>query len=387
VLSLKYSGLIGRKNKSTMGIKEEFVDLSITHQLGDVSNRRLSQSLEAKDYASNASSKMSLMWDHSTASPHGLNDWQPARETRAKWWVKNQKHKNSEKIVFALKALLKADADFDFLVDMQDHRTRNMILPDGQVAPVFAFNRPISKNTGHILWPLPKYHDLDDPEFLGQLDPDRVDWSAKKDMAVWRGIPGNRGSLPGQARAMRLLPLLRKFKSGEFSAEETTAVLSSMPRYRFLMKWIDDPRFDVGYTDATGIVVADEPFINPFGRPKIPREAFQDYKYILVLPGNDVGSSFYWTMNSGSVGLVVDCDFETFATHQFKPWEHYVPIRRDQANVDRMMRWCANHQDECQAIAKRAQEKCKFLADRDLRDQIGKGVVGKVREELAQIKT
>ena len=270
---------------------------------------------------------------------------------------------------------------------MQDHRTRNMILPDGQVAPVFAFNRPISKNTGHILWPLPKYHDLDDPEFLGQLDPDRVDWSAKKDMAVWRGIPGNRGSLPGQARAMRLLPLLRKFKSGEFSAEETTAVLSSMPRYRFLMKWIDDPRFDVGYTDATGIVVADEPFINPFGRPKIPREAFQDYKYILVLPGNDVGSSFYWTMNSGSVGLVVDCDFETFATHQFKPWEHYVPIRRDQANVDRMMRWCANHQDECQAIAKRAQEKCKFLADRDLRDQIGKGVVGKVREELAQIKT
>jgi hypothetical protein len=49
-----------------------------------------------------------------------------------------------------------------------------------------------------------------------------------------------------------------------------------------------------------------------------------------------------------------------------------------------MMRWCANHQDECQAIAKRAQEKCKFLADHDLRDQINMGVVREIREELAQ---
>jgi hypothetical protein len=367
-----------------MSIEAEFVDLSIAHQLGDVSKRRLSQSQVAKEYAYNASSKMSLMWDHSTDFPATLNDWEPARATRAKWWVKNKKHKNSDKIVFALKALLKADADFDFLVDMQDHRTRNMIVPDGQVAPVFAFNRPISKNTGHILWPLPSYHDVDGPEFLGQLVSNRVQWRDKKDMAVWRGIPGNRGTLHGQGNPMRLLPLLKKYKLGEFSADETTAVLTSMPRYRFLANWIDDPRFDVGYTDAIGIVVAEEPFINPYGRPKIPRETFQDYKYIFVLPGNDVGSSFYWTMNSGSVGLVVACDFETFASHHFKPWEHYIPIRRDQADVDRMMRWCANHQDECQAIAKRAQEKCKFLADHDLRDQINMGVVREIREELAQ---
>tara|TARA_B110000902_G_scaffold242839_1_gene294543 strand:+ start:595 stop:1743 length:1149 start_codon:yes stop_codon:yes gene_type:complete len=367
-----------------MSDKKEFVDLSIAHQFGDFSGFELSQSLEAKGFASKACSKMTMMWDHAADGPDALNDWEPARGTRAKWWVKHQKHKNSDKIVFALKALIQAGADFDFLLDMQDRRERNLITPDGQVAPVFSFTRPLSKKTGHILWPLPSYHDVDGPEFLGQLDPNRVNWHDKKDMAVWRGIPGNRVTLKGKRNGMRMLPLLRKSKAGDLSPDETKAALASMPRYRFLKNWIDDPRFDVGYTDSDAFKVADEPFIHSYGRLKISRETFQEYKYIFVLPGNDVGSSFFWTMNSGSVGLVIDCDFETFATHHFKPWVHYVPVRGDQANVDRMMKWCANNQDECQAIAKRAQEKCKYLADRDLRNQINKGVVDKVREELAK---
>lgn len=368
-----------------MGAREEFVEKSVRHQLGDMTGLRMSQGQDAMAYASNASSKMTLKWDHDADRPDAdLNGWLPARDDRAKWWAKNPKHRNSDKVVFALKALIQAETDFDFLVDMQDHRTRNMVTPDGMVAPVFAFNRPLNKRTGHILWPLPDYHDLKSPEFLGDLDPNRVAWHDKKDQAVWRGIAGNRGVLPSKRKTFRLLPLLRKYQAGELSAEETKAVLSSMPRFRFLMNWIDDPRFDIGYTNAPDIIVSDHPFIDAYERPKIPRETFQNYKYIAVLPGNDVGSSFYWTMNSGSVGLVVECDFETFATHHFKPWEHYVPIRRDQANVDRIMRWCANNQDECQAIAKRAQEKCKFLADRDMRHLINKGLVAKVKSHLVQ---
>jgi hypothetical protein len=366
-----------------MSVREEFVEESVRHQIGDLTGLRLSQAEDAMTYASNASSKMTLMWDHKSDLPGDLNAWRPARDDRSKWWVKNPKHSNSKKVVFALKALLQADTDFDFLVDMQDHRTRNMMTSDGQIAPVFAFNRPLNKRTGHILWPLPDYHDLKSPEFLGELDPDRVAWSDKKDQAVWRGIAGNRGVLPDKGNSIRLLPLLKKYKSGEFSAEDTQKVLVSMPRFRFLMNWIDDPRFDVGYTNTSEIVLSEHPFIDTYERQKISRETFQNYKYIVVLPGNDVASSFYWTMNSGSVGLVVECGFETFATHHFKPWEHYVPIRRDQANVERIMRWCVNNQGECQAIAKRAQEKCKFLADEGLRVTINKSIVSKVKDHLA----
>jgi hypothetical protein len=269
-------------------------------------------------------------------------------------------------------------------VDMQDHRTRNLRTPDGHVTPVLSFVRPIHKNTGHVLWPLPGYHDIDGPDFLGGLDGNRIPWNDKKNMVVWRGIAGNRGQLPKNRKSIRLMPLLRKHKAGEISPEDTIKTLISMPRYRFLHRWIGDPRFDIGYTNFDGFVLADEPLLASFERPKMPRDTFQTYKYIAVLPGNDVGSSFYWTMNSGSVGLVVECEFETFATHHFKPWEHYVPISRDQGNLKRILNWCETNQEECQAIAKRAQEKCKFLADPDLRAQTCNGVISRLRKELVK---
>jgi hypothetical protein len=361
----------------------EFVEASIVHQLGDLSQSRLSMGGAPLDLALRASSKMSMAWNSVTQTPYPVNGWQAAPLDAAPWQIKHPKHKNPAKVSRAIKSILEAGADFDLVIDMQDHRTRNLRTDEGDISPLLSFNRLIGKNTGHILWPLPVYHDVDGPEFLGGLDPDHIPWADKKDMAVWRGGPGNRGVLPGGRKSVRMLPLLQKFKNGELDAEATHAVMKSMPRYRFVSNWIDDPRFDIGYTNSDGFVLKDEPFLDVLERPKIPRESFQTYKYIFVLPGSDVGSSFYWTMNSGSVGLVVGCDFETFGTHHFKPWEHYVPVRRDQADIKRIMGWCARHQEECKAMAKRAQEKCKYLADADLRAQTCDGVISRLRQELA----
>jgi hypothetical protein len=369
-----------------MSTGAEFVEASIAHQLGDMSANKLSLDATALELALSASSNMSLAWSHAKQAPYPVNDWQSARTGRAPWRVKNIKHKNPDKVIYALKTVLDAGADFDLIIDMQDHRTRNLLTAEQKMMPVLSFNRLIQKNTGQVLWPLPLYHDVDSSDFLGGLDPSRVSWADKKDMAVWRGGPGNRGTLPGKRNPTRMLPLLHKFKSGEVSEEDAKSALGTMPRYRFLSTWIDDPRFDIGYTNTDGFVLADEPFINTLERPKIPRDDFQNSKYIVVLPGSDVGSSFYWTMNSGSVGLVVDCDFETFGSHHFKPWEDYVPIRRDQANVKRIMHWCANHQEDCQAMAKSAQEKCKFLADADLRAQTCQGLIARLRHELTKSK-
>ncbi|MEP5759929.1 MAG: glycosyl transferase family 90 [Litoreibacter sp.] len=311
-----------------------------------------------------------------------MNNWLPSMEGRAIWRVRNNTSKTL-KTKFALKSILEAGANFDVLIDMQDRRIRNLITPEKFVAPVFSFNRPIAKRTGHILWPLPHYQDIDGEEFLGRIDPNHVPWQDKKDIATWRGGPGNRGIPPSGRNTIRMRPLLQKFRAGEINEDEARRCLHSMPRYRFVSTWINDPRFDIGYTNSDGFLLADEPFLNLLERPKMTRRQFQDYKYIFVLPGADVGSSFYWTMNSGSVGLVVDCDFESFASHHFKPWEHYVPIRRDQANLDRQLRWCMSHQNECRAIAERAKEKCKFLADQDLRDNICEGIISELRIRLA----
>lgn len=369
-----------------MGKSADFVDLSITHQLGALTDITRTDTQDAFAYAMRASSNMSLLWEHAKQIPDDANGWQPAPQDEPLWQITNPKVKNPTKTVFALRAALDAGADFNMLIDMQDHRARSMITAENTVAPVLSFNRPVDKPTGRVLWPLPGYQDLDSPEFLGDLDPNRVAWADKKNVAVWRGGPGNRGVLPGGRSLIRLLPLLRRHKSGELSDEVVQKTLFSMPRYRFVKNWIDDPRFDIGYTNADGFVLEQEPFLQDLEQPKLTRETFQHYKYIAVLPGSDVGSSFYWTMNSGSVGLVVGCNFETFASCHFRPWEHYVPIRRDQGNIRRIMGWCASNQDECQAIAKRAQEQCKYLADPDLRYQSLQGVIARLRQELTKNK-
>lgn len=363
-----------------MVTQAEFIEASVRHQVGDLGDATRSTGVAAMEYAMSASSGMALHWDHGAGAPGEFNGWRLEDHILRKTGGKV----NREKTAGALFSILDHDPDFSFLVDMADHRTRSLISPDNVVAPAFSFNRPVSKLTGRILWPLPLYHDVDGEEFLGGLDPDRVPWDEKIDKCVWRGGPGNRGRLGkhGRGKSIRLLPLMRKFQSGALSQEETETALMSMSRYRVVKRHFDDVNFDIGYTNSDGIVLADHPFLSGLERPRLSREDCQAYKYILVLPGNDVASSFYWTMNSGSVGLVMDCAFETFATHHFKPWEHYVPFRRDLRDLERNLRWCENHPEECQHMVARAKEVCALLADQELRQDIQKQVVQRVAQHL-----
>ena len=313
-----------------MVTSKEFVESSISHQLGRHAGVELSYAPEAFERAIAASSGMTLSWDHAAIAPKDLNGWQPSKDLAKPWQAELDRRANAYKTTDALHSILEAGADFDFLIDMQDHRNREVADAQGRAAPLFNFNRLHERPTGQVLWPLPHYHDIDSPEFLGHLDPSLVAWGGKSDRVVWRGGPGNRGRLGPRNRGemIRMHPLLRKYKSGEFSRDETLHVLKSMQRFRFLQRYRDDPRFDLGYTNSDGFVLEEEPFLAEFERPRIPREDFQTYKYIVVLPGNDVGSSLYWSLNAGRVAMVVDCQFETFATHHFKPWEHFVPVRK-----------------------------------------------------------
>ncbi len=363
---------------------KDFVERSIAHQLGAHADFEVSSDPAVFTFVAQASSGMTLSWDHSNQAPKELNDWKPSEDADRPWQVDHKRHSNTNKTAGALQSVLDAGADFDFLLDMQDHRSRNVVDDQGRAAPLINFNRLHERPAGHVLWPLPGYHDIDSPEFLGNLDPTRVEWADKSDRVVWRGGPGNRGRLGPKARGeiIRMHPLLRKYKSGEFSRDETLHVLKSMQRFNFLHRHIDNPRFDLGYTNSDGFVLEEEPFLADFKRPRIIREDFQTYKYIAVLPGNDAASSLYWSLNSGSVAFVVDCPFETFATHHFKPWEHYVPIRKNHGDVEKRLAWCDAHQDDCQDMTRRAADVCKFLADPELREQIAVGVVDGMRSRL-----
>lgn len=276
-------------------------------------------------------------------------------------------------------AQIRAEApDFGFVVDMQDRRVRSLAEPDAPRWPVFCFNRR-STDDQRILWPLPRYHDLDGDQFLANVRPDAVPWQEKISRVVWRGITGGRvmGANPEQ-EGLRLKGLFRRHRNGKISDADLAGQLARLPRFNALMLAQDDPRFDFGFVDGGGYVIADTPHHAPLARPRMTHLEMQHHKYIAVLRGVDVGSSFYWVMNSGSVGFVMDAPYETFASGHFRPWEHYVPVREDCADLGERFDWAEAHPDECREMTRRAAAVCQWLARADLRAKILHSVVRRV---------
>jgi len=360
---------------------QSFVAKSVSFQLGDVSQTRMLQNAETRKYAITASSGSLLAWNAEEQQPYDNNGWVIQGDTPDK--IQNQnRFVNRDKAVNALVEILDAGADFDVLVDMQDRRVRELAV-DGVVHPVFCFNR-LAGAKGRILWPLPMYHNIGSEGFLGGLVWDRVNWKDKRPVVAWRGITGGRANPFGDARrdGIRLRPLMKKFERKEVTKTEVLETLMTFPRHRFIASYNKDPRFDVGFVDGGGTALNENSFLAHLEQEKIPRRNFQSYKYLAVLRGLDVGSSMFWTMNSGSLGLVMETPFETFASVHFRPWEHYVPFKEDLSDMDERLDWIRENDRFCQEMTQNAAEVCTYLARSDLRQKIQAEMIEELRPYL-----
>ncbi len=348
-------------------------------QLGLVPDQPLVLTEETRSRALAGSSGSALAWNTAKGRPYPDNGWRyekGAAPGDPQAVFNTNRFATLDKPLGALRGLLAAGAGSDLIVDMQDRRLREVALPDGRLHPVFAFNRAVG-DPGRVLWPLPGYHDIGSPGFLGPADWTDVAWAKKAPRIAWRGNLNGRADWHGEVRreGLRLGPLMRKYKSGEISERKARRTLEQFPRHRLMHRYIDDPRFDIGFTGADRGALEDLPFMPPYLRPRLSQQEARLFRYILVLPGMDVGSSFYWTMNSGSLALVMEGVFETFASGHFRPWQHYVPFRRDLADLEERIDWCLSHDADCRQMAEAARALCALLARRDLRDEIGRRVV------------
>jgi len=107
-----------------MVTSKDFVERSIAHQLGPDTGCDFSLEPAVFEFVANASSGMALSWDHGNQTPRDLNDWKPSNDSRSPWNVRHKRHSKTNKTSGALQDILGAGADFDFLLDMQDHRSR-----------------------------------------------------------------------------------------------------------------------------------------------------------------------------------------------------------------------------------------------------------------------
>ena len=350
-----------------------FVEASVKMQLGQFAGP-YGQSDDALMYAMRASSGTSgaLLPDATTPMRLDRGEKPPVLVSDDTIWT-------WRKTGAALAEIVGLNPKFGFVADMQDRRMRQ-ISPEGVPPyPTFSFNR-ITSHTRHILWPLPIYHDLDGDQFLADVKPDAVAWEDKKPAVIWRGITGGRtaGAQSAFDDGFRLKAILRKMRNGAMTPGKAGELIATLPRHRAIQSTLDDPRFDFGFVDGDGFTIRDTPFHAHLEKPRVTRQYMQGYRYIAVLRGLDVGSSFFWTMNSGSVGLVMETPFDTFASAHFRPWEHYVPFKEDLSDLHANLDWAEANPDACRDMVQAASEVCGMLARADLRRQSLGGVIEEV---------
>ena len=81
------------------------------------------------------------------------------------------------------------------------------------------------------------------------------------------------------------------------------------------------------------------------------------YKYIVVVEGNDVASSLPWVLFTDSVPLMSPPTIEAWLLHgDLVPWQHYVPLRPDFSNLEERVQWLESHPTEATRIARAGRE-------------------------------
>jgi hypothetical protein len=87
------------------------------------------------------------------------------------------------------------------------------------------------------------------------------------------------------------------------------------------------------------------------------------HRYLLSIDGWAAEwDGLVWKLASGSTVLIVESAWEQWYEDRLVPWRHYVPVRADLGDLEERLLWCRAHDDECRAIAERAQRLMQSLS-------------------------
>jgi hypothetical protein len=93
---------------------------------------------------------------------------------------------------------------------------------------------------------------------------------------------------------------------------------------------------------ATGIVTGEVEFTD-----------FCLYKYQLDINGNSCAWGLFWKLFIGPIFKVEGDNIQWF--YRFlKPWEHYIPVKKDLSDLLELLEWARSNDDECKKIHQNA---------------------------------
>ncbi len=218
--------------------------------------------------------------------------------------------------------------DVDFLLDMADVRRGNFPVP------VFMFAQAKTSH-GIILMPdAQNFAFLFNRSMTEKLNKARAQysWQSKKPIIFWRGIPHD--------------------------AQVTSRPPLACPRSKLVAMSKQYDFIDAGFNDYYSQHIRQHRELeNVFGRASYAAPADQlQYKYLVAIDGVTVPfSGLVWPLMSNSVVLKQDSDDVQWFHHMIKPYEHYVPVKKDMSDLPHLFNWLCAHDDQVQKISQNAQ--------------------------------
>ena len=160
-----------------------------------------------------------------------------------------------------------------------------------------------------------------------------VPWSAKKNLAVFRGSCTGIGTTIDNNARVKLVRTCEKFPA----------------------------LFDVGFTRIN--YRPRKQYKNPFLQTIEERfvcvqplslQQQAAYKFIINVEGHSAAFRLSSELLSGSCVLLVDSPWQLWIRAHLVPLKHFVPVKSDLSNLVTQMRWCLDNDTLCRDIAERA---------------------------------
>jgi len=200
------------------------------------------------------------------------------------------------------------------------------------------FNSTGEKNCWDI--PIPTYEDwnyVNDPEYKTKFTDIVLDWNKKKPTAIFRGGAAGCGYNAKTNARIGLAKLSQRLRlQGKADILDAGIIAGKNKKFKFYRDT------GLGYFSMEELRLKTADF-------KTKKEQ-SEYKYIVYAEGNVAAHRLASDMLLGSVILFVESEYTLWFEHLLKPYQHYIPIKRDLSNFEEMVLWCRANDDICKKI-------------------------------------
>jgi len=191
--------------------------------------------------------------------------------------------------------------------------------------------------------PIPNYDDIRIVLGYAKLDKYETDWSKKKDKAVFRGSPSGCGTTAETNMRIRIAEMKMDPKLLDAGI---TRVGAGIPRF--------DPVVGMSILQTSAKKIG---FMTLVDQSK--------HKYMVHIDGNVAAYRLLQSMMTGSVILKVKGRYTLWVDHLLQDGVHYVGVNEDLSDLEEKIRWCIDHDKECEEMAKRSYEFAKEMLTRE----------------------